>query len=126
MASFLGTTMSKYVGPSPSCRKTYHIAETIYHNIGIMVLPILAVTEPLLLCVSRFPFLLCEKRLSNNILVQSCQEEQFMYEIRNNSHFFSLRNQDTTDYRTIEISKAWKRFMPFLVVNLFQASEIFL
>ena len=32
----------------------------------------------------------------------------------------------TTDYRTIEISDAWKRFTTFLVVNLFQASEIFL
>jgi len=33
---------------------------------------------------------------------------------------------DTTDYRTIEISAAWKRFTTFLVVNLSQAAEIFL
>ncbi len=33
--------------------------------------------------------------------------------------------QVTTDYQTIEISYAWKRFMTFLVLNLFQASEFF-
>ena len=32
----------------------------------------------------------------------------------------------STYYQTIEISDAWKRFTTFLVVNLFQASEIFL
>jgi hypothetical protein len=32
----------------------------------------------------------------------------------------------TTDYRTIEISDAWKKFTTFLVINLFQALEIFL
>ncbi len=39
---------------------------------------------------------------------------------KNKDTFFT-----TTDYRTIEISNAWKRFMTFLVVNLFQASEIY-
>jgi hypothetical protein len=33
---------------------------------------------------------------------------------------------DATDYQTIEISDARKRFMTFLVVNLFQASKTFL
>jgi Zn-dependent alcohol dehydrogenase len=40
--------------------------------------------------------------------------------------FVETTQNTTTDYRTIEISDAWKRFMTFLVVNLFQASEIFL
>ncbi len=54
--------------------------------------------EPRLLCVSCFPFLFVRKWLSKNKSVQWCCEEPLLYEIGKGSHFFSLRNQDGSNY----------------------------
>jgi hypothetical protein len=39
--------------------------------------------------------------------------------------FLESKGTPKTDYRTIEIFAAWKRFTPKDGVNLFQAAEIF-
>ncbi len=54
--------------------------------------------ETRLPCVSCFPFLFVRKWSSKNKSVQWCREEPLLYEIRKGSHFFSLRNQDGSNY----------------------------
>jgi hypothetical protein len=51
--------------------------------------------------------------------IASQQKKIRRLEVKNN------RPNDTTDYRTIEIFAAWKRFTPKDGVNLFQAAKIF-